>query len=177
FTSINSYKRFKRSHQTLRICDVGYNSITTSASDLLKNVPPNIEELILSNNLIHGPLPSSLEYLANLRQFDLGTNMLSGELTPDVSTSYPNLQVLDLSEQNRMNNTGFTGTIPEGLVNLQFLSTLKLSGNELSDTISPVLGNYVQLKILDLSNNKLSQSIPKELGKLGGKFIGIVRFD
>ena len=128
FTSINSFKRFKQSHQTLRICDVSYNSIKTSASDLLKNVPPNIEQLILSKNLIHGTLPTSLEHLANLRYFDMSMNMLSGEL-PDISSLYPNLQVLDLSEQKRMNNTGFIGAIPEGLVNLQFLSALNLSGN------------------------------------------------
>ena len=176
FTSINSFKRFKRSHQTLRICDITYNFINSSASDLLQNVPPNIEQLILSKNLIHGTLPTSLEHLANLRYFDMSMNMLSGEL-PDISSIYPNLQALDLSEQNSGDNTGFIGAIPEGLVNLQFLSALNLSGNELSGTISPVLGTFVQLKVLDLSKNKLSQSIPKELGKLGGKFIGIVRFD
>ena len=103
--------------------------------------------------------------------------MLSGELTPNFATSYPNLQVLDLSEQNNGDNTGFIGAIPDGLVNLQFLSVLNLAVNELSGTISPVLGNFVQLKVLNLLNNKLSQSIPKELGKLGGKFIGIVRFN
>ena len=176
FTSINSFKRFKRSHQVLRICDISYNSIKTGVSDLLKNAPPNIEQLILSNNLIRGTLPSSLEHLANLRQFDISMNMLSGEL-PDISSLYPNLQVLDLSGQNSGDNPGFIGAIPESLVNLQFLHILNLAGNELSSTISPVLGNFVQLKVLDISNNKLSQSIPKELGKLGGKFIGIVRFD
>ena len=177
FTSVNSFKRFKRSHQTLRTCDVSYNSISSSASDLLKNVPPNIEQLILSNNLIYGTLPTSLEHLANLRQFDISMNMLSGELTTNFATSYPNLQVLDLSGQNSGDNTGFIATIPKGLVNLQFLHILNLAGNKLSGTISPVLGTFVQLKVLDLSKNKLSQSIPKELGKLGGKFIGIVRFD
>ena len=176
FTSINSYKRFKRSHQTLRTCDVSYNSIQTSASDILKHIPPNIEELILSNNLIQGTLPTSLEHLANLRQFDMSSNMLSGEL-PDVSVTYPNLQVLDLSVQNSGDNAGFIGGIPEGLVNLQFLSALNLAGNELSGTISPVLGNFVQLKVLDISNNKLSSAVPKELGKLGGKFFGILQFD
>ena len=59
FTSINSFKRFKQSHQTLRICDVSHNSITTSASGLLKNMPPNIEQLILSNNLISRKLTLS----------------------------------------------------------------------------------------------------------------------
>ena len=110
-------------------------------------------------------------HLASLRKFDMSTNILSGELTPDFSTSYPNLQVLDLSEQYRENNIGFAGAIPEGLVNVPFLSTLRLAGNELAGGIPPVFGSFTQLKVLDLSNNNLSGKIPKELGKLGGKII------
>jgi len=167
FTSINSFKKFKRSHETLRVCDVSFNSIKSIASDILNNVPPNIEQFIVSNNLIHGTLPVSLQHLASLRKFDMSTNILSGELTPDFSTSYPNLQVLDLSEQYRENNIGLAGAIPEGLVNLPFLSTLRLAGNELAGGIPPVFGSFTQLKVLDLSNNNLSGKIPKELGKLG----------
>ena len=164
FTSINSFKKFKQSHETLTVCDASRNFINTSTSDLMKNVPPNIEQFILSNNLIYGPLlTSSLEVLANLRRFDMSMNSLSGEL-PDFSNSYPNLQVLDLSEQI---GEGLVGNIPESLANLPFLSTLILASNQLSGSIPPVLGNMGQLRVLNLSNNKLSQPIPKELGKLG----------
>ena len=94
FTSINSFKKFKKSHETLTVCDVSHNFINTSASNLMMYVLPNIEELIVSSNLIQGPLPTTLEVLANLRRFDISMNVLSGEL-PDFSNSYPNLQVLD----------------------------------------------------------------------------------
>ena len=164
FTSINSFKKFKRSYQNLKICDVSHNSINASASELMTNVPLNIEQLTLSSNFIHGPLlTSSLEVLANLRRFDMSMNVLSGDL-PDFSNSYPNLQVLDLSEQI---SEGLVGNIPDNLVNLAFLSTLNLAGNKLSGSISLVLGNMGQLRVLNLSSNELSQSIPKELGKLG----------
>jgi len=164
FTYINSFKKFKRSHQTLTICDVSHNFINTSATDLMKHVPTNIEQLILSNNLIYGTLPKSLEEeLPNLRRFNISMNILSGEL-PDFSNSYPNLQVLDLSEQI---GEGLVGNIPESLANLPFLSTLILTGNQLSNIIPPALGNMGQLRVLNLSNNKLSQPIPEELGKLG----------
>ena len=162
FSSIVSFKKFKQSHQTLVVCDVGHNNIKQDVGDIMMNVPPNIEQLILSNNKIYGSLPSPLEHLSNLRRFDISSNTLSGELA-DLSTSYPSLQVLDLSDQS------FTGSIPESLVNLPFLSTLKLAGNQLSSTIPPVLGTFARLKVLDLSNNKLSRSIPNELGKLGCK--------
>jgi len=163
FTSINSFKKFKRSQQTLTVCDVSHNSINTSASHLMRNVPPNIEHFILSSNLIHGTLPT-LEVLANLRRFDMRMNSLSGEI-PDFSNSYPNLQVLNLSNQG--SSGGLVGNIPESLANLAFLSTLNLAGNHLSGGIPPVLGNMGQLRVLNLSSNKLSQTIPKELGKLG----------
>jgi len=167
FTSINSFKTFKRSHGTLRICDLSFNSIQQEASKFLKNMPPNLEQLFLSNNLIERNLPKSLESLAYLRQFSIGFNRLSGEL-PDFSTSFPNLQELNFSNQKQDNNTGFTGTIPESFSNLPFLVTLNLAGNKLTHNIPPVLGNLAQLKVLDLSNNQLSKFIPKEFGKLKG---------
>ena len=165
FTSINSFKKFKRSHQikrshqTLRICDVSNNYIGQSASDVMTNVPPNIEQMILSDNLFKGTIPTSLERLEKLRMFDMGRNMLSG-VVPDFYASFPNLLVLELSNQSLI------GTIPGSLANLPFLITLNLAGNELTGRISPALGGFALLKSLDLSNNKLGQSIPKELGKL-----------
>jgi len=163
-TSINSFKKFKRSHQTLTICDVSRNSINTSTSDLMTNVPLNIEEFIVSSNLIHGPLPTTLEELVNLRRFNMSMNSLSGDI-PNFSSVYPNLQALDLSEQD--SSAGLVGNIPESLANLAFLSTLILGGNQFSGGIPPVFGNMAQLRTLNLSSNKLSQTIPKELGKLG----------
>jgi len=171
FTSTNSFKKFKRSHQTLTVCDVSHNFINTSASDLMTNVPTNIEQFILSSNLIHGPLPTTLEELANLRQIDMSMNSLSGEI-PDFSNSYPNLQVFDLSDQI---GEGLVGNIPESLANLPFLSTLNFGGNQLAGSIPPALGNMGQLRVLNLSSNKLSEVIPKELGKLG-EFIIICVF-
>jgi len=165
FTSINSFKKFKRSQQTLTVCDVSHNFINTSATDLMKHVPTNIEQFIMSSNLIHGSLlTSSLEELASLRRFDMSMNSLSGEL-PDFSNVYPNLQVSDLSDQG--GSTGLVGNIPESLANLPFLSTLILGGNLLSGVVPPVLGNMGQLRVFNVSSNKLSQTIPKELGKLG----------
>ncbi|KAL7538478.1 LOW QUALITY PROTEIN: hypothetical protein ACHAWF_006105, partial [Thalassiosira exigua] len=163
FTSINSFKKFKRSHQTLKVCDLSYNFIHGEASNILKNVPPNIERLILSNNLIDGPLPTSLESMPSLREFNLDSNRLNGTL-PDFSSSFPNLRELDLSNQKQMK--GFTGPIPESLANLPFLSVLNVAGNNLTSTVPPALGTLAQIRELDLSNNNLSRSIPKELGRL-----------
>ena len=47
FTSVNSYKKFKGSYKTLQVCDLSYNSIQQEARKLMKNMPPNIEQLFL----------------------------------------------------------------------------------------------------------------------------------
>jgi Leucine-rich repeat (LRR) protein len=168
FTSVNTYKTFKRSHKTMQIADLSHNFIQEEVDKLMTNLPPNMEQLILSDNQIHGTLPKALENVGQLKKLDLGTNMLSGDL-PDFSAPYPNLRVLNLSNQKQGSNPGFIGPISEGLGNLNFLTMLNLSGNSLTSTIPPVLGNMGQLKVLDLSNNQFSKSIPASLGRLEGK--------
>ena len=169
FTSLNSFKRFKRSHETLQTCDLSFNSIAKDISDLMRNFPPNIEEFLLKENQIEGAFPESLGTLDSLRKFNMASNELSGGI-PDFSTWLPNLQELDLSRQR----AGFDGTISVRLSNLPFLTTLSLAGNSLTGNIPPAFGNFAQLKALDLSDNGLSQSIPSELGNLAGGYLDTV---
>ena len=98
----------------------------------------------------------------------MATNMLSGEV-PDFSSAFPNLRVLDLSNQERGNQTGLSGPIPESISNLNFLTTLILGGNSLSGVVPPVVGNMRQLSALDLSDNQLRGFIPASFGKLDGE--------
>ena len=129
-------------------------------------MPPNMEEFILSNNMIQGTLPTPLENLDEMRRFDMGSNMLSGTL-PDFSVAYPNLQELDLSDQKRGNNSGLSGSIAR-LSNLPFINSLNLAGNDLAGQIPAALGNLRQFKRLILSDNEFSNTIPSELGELSG---------
>jgi Leucine-rich repeat (LRR) protein len=101
--------------------------------------------------------------------------MLSGEV-PDFSALSPDLRLLNLSNQKQGNRAGFIGPIPEGLANLDFLTTLTLRGNSLTGTIPLVLGDMGQLRVLDLANNQLSKLIPASFGKLEGKFLCYMLF-
>ena len=174
FTSVISFMKFKPSHATLRKCDLSHNAIQEKASKLMKNLPSNMKELILSDNQIYGTFPDTLEELSSLKHLDISANMLSGGL-PDFSRVYPNLQVLNLSNQKKGEGIGLTGTIPAGLSEFKFLDTFNLGGNSLTGTVPPVLGNMGLLKTLDLSKNLLSERIPPNLGNLEGK-LQVLRF-
>ncbi|KAK1734014.1 leucine-rich repeat protein [Skeletonema marinoi] len=183
FTSIQSFKKYKPSFQTLSFCDVSNNAIQNNATDLLHNIPPNIEEFFSSNNQFYGSLSSSLNNLPQLlrfnmssnalsgslpesfnnlpklRQFDMSSNALSGEL-PDFADSLLSLQELDMSNQTN----GLTGSIPENLWGFQYLKIMNLAGNKLAGTIPPMIGDMAVLEVLDLSDNLLESSIPSDLG-------------
>jgi len=190
FTSVSRFEKYKGSFQTLRFCDVSNNFIQDNATDLLKNIPSNIEQFFASNNRINGNLPESFNVLPKLRHFDMSSNALSGSLPesfnvlpelrhfdissnalsgslPGFADSILSLQQLDLSNQTN----GFTGSIPEDLWRFQSLRILNLAGNKLTGTIPPTIGDMAVLEEFDLSNNRLVNAIPSELGQLAGEFI------
>jgi len=165
FTSMSRFQKYKVSPlQTLRYCDVSNNAIQEDANDLLENIPPNIEQFIASNNLIYGILPESLNNLQKLRQFNMASNALSGELR-GFTESFATLEELDVSNQTN----GCTGSIPENIWRSLSLKKLNLAGNKLTGTILSLVGNLAVLEVFDLSNNLLDSSLPSEIGMLGGE--------
>ncbi|KAM7461176.1 hypothetical protein LguiA_029297 [Lonicera macranthoides] len=76
-------------------------------------------------------------------------------------SSFPNLEVLDLSE------CGLDGTIPYEIGMLSKLTKLSLSYNSLSGSLPSSLANLTSLTFLDISYNRFNGSIPsKVLGNL-----------
>ena len=188
FTYMNRFKKYKGSFQSLRFCDVSNNAIQIDATNIFDNIPPTIEQFMVSKNEIYGSFPETLnnlpklrqlnmssnslsgslpEWLNNLpelRQFDVSSNALSGEIS-DFTESILSLRELDMSNQTN----GLTGTIPEDIWRFQSLKILNLAGNKLAGTIPPAIGNMAVLEVLDLSNNLVKTSIPSELGMLVGE--------
>ena len=119
----------------------------------------NLQDLLLSNNLLTGPIPSELGSLINLEQLWLARNQLTGPIQRELG-NLANLRYLRLSE-NRL-----TGPIPSELGKLANLERLSLFNNQLTGPIPSELGDLADLLQLVLSGNRLTGPIPSELGKL-----------
>ncbi|MCE5209169.1 MAG: hypothetical protein LLG42_12775 [Chloroflexi bacterium] len=77
-----------------------------------------------------------------------------------VSCSEGHVQSLSLSANN------LSGSIPSGLGNLTYLTTLLLNGNQLTGSVPSTMGNLTQLTALYLHDNQLSGSLPTGLTNL-----------
>mmetsp|Transcript_3099 Transcript_3099/g.5688 ORF Transcript_3099/g.5688 Transcript_3099/m.5688 type:complete len:2005 (+) Transcript_3099:213-6227(+) len=174
FTYMAPFKKFRGAQQALRHLDLSYNSIHEDISDILKDIPSNLKELVLTMNHIFGSLPDALPALDDMNRFVLNNNRMTGPI-PDISRSFPRLKELDLSSQKQANNnyTGLSGLIPAGWTLSPELAVLDLSNNRLTGDIPPGIGNLLHLKKLNVSNNVLSRNseldgISADLGNLAG---------
>jgi Leucine-rich repeat (LRR) protein len=93
--------------------------------------PPS---LIVSNNLLAGPVLPGLGHLVKLHVLDLSGNKFSGEI-PDELSNMSNLEVLNLAHND------LNGSIPSSLTELNFLSQFDVSYNNLAGDI-PAGGQF-----------------------------------
>ncbi|KAG2681606.1 hypothetical protein I3760_11G153000 [Carya illinoinensis] len=188
----------------LRILDLTRNyingSIPTSFAQLplvnlsllgnrISRVPPEIgdisslEQLVLEDNLLEGPLPESLGNLSNLRRLILSGNNFTGTIPktfgnlknlsdfridgsrisgkiPDFVGNWINLTRLD------MQGTDMEGPIPSSISQLTNLKELRISDLKGSSIGFPDLKNLKKLKYLVLRKCLINSSIPNYIGEL-----------
>ncbi|XP_068651808.1 leucine-rich repeat receptor-like serine/threonine-protein kinase BAM1 [Aristolochia californica] len=121
--------------------------------------PTKLDELNLSNNLLSGPLPSSVSNFSSLQILLLGQNHFTGQLPPSVGELHQ-IQKLDISRN------GFSEQIPPEILSCSHLTYLDLSHNNFSGPIPSEISQIRILNYLNLSHNQLNQSIPKSIGVL-----------
>ncbi|KAG2681608.1 hypothetical protein I3760_11G153100 [Carya illinoinensis] len=188
----------------LRILDLTHNyingSIPTSFAQLplvnlsllgnrISGVPSEIgnisslEELILEDNLLKGPLPESFGNLSNLRRLLLSGNNFTDAIPktfgnlknlsdfridgsrilgkiPDFVGNWINLTKL------YMQGTDMEGPIPSSISQLTNLEELMISDLKGSSIGFPDLKNLTKLKYLVLRNCLINSSFPDDIGEL-----------
>jgi Leucine-rich repeat (LRR) protein len=129
------------------------NGILGTLSYKLLESWPEMMELDLSNNLLHGKLPPTLfmNEKSKLRVLDLHGNAFVGSIPKSIPYPNYNLEFLALHE-NRLSST-----VPASLTNLKMLRHLDISRNELTSTLPDELGEMTELQYLFTANNAFSQ--------------------
>ncbi|KAJ4955029.1 hypothetical protein NE237_011812 [Protea cynaroides] len=131
--------------QTLTRLDLKDNNLTGAISP--SSLPPSLQYLSLSNNLLNGPVDVLLARLNQLNYLDLSSNRFTGSI-PGILFTFPitNLQ---------LHRNFFAGPVnPLGQVTI---TAVDLSYNRFSGEISPLLSTVQNLY---LNNNKFTGQVP-----------------
>ncbi|CAN1816814.1 Probable LRR receptor-like serine/threonine-protein kinase At3g47570 [Linum perenne] len=129
------------------------------------NLSGNLTKLIeldISNNNLHGKIPTSIQNCTNLLKLNLSLNNLSGLIHSQVMSLKSLSKSLDLSHNQ------FIGSIPMEVGILKNVGILDLSNNMLSGSIPSSMGGCISLQYLYLQGNLLQGIIPSSLSSLKG---------
>nr|XP_048321766.1 receptor-like protein 6 [Ziziphus jujuba var. spinosa] len=127
-----------------------------------------LKSLVLSSTRFSGSLPSSIENLHSLDEFNAHRCHFSGPI-PSSLGKLTELTKLDLRENS------LSGYVPSSLQNLTRLKHLGVDDIQKSDPILSWIGNLTQLVILFLHQNEFYGTTPQSLSKLMNlKFLSLV---
>jgi len=168
---------------TLTTLSLAYNNIEGKLSSNIGLVH-QLEEFVLTENLLSGALPSEFAKLTKLRRLSMGGNEITGgiqnlfhlteleeiyagfnsfddSLDPSSFAAMTNLRILDL-KHNRIQ-----GRFPAALWTLPSLQVVDFQFNALEGQLEEIDESpFPVLEYLDISENFLSGSLPATLDKL-----------
>ncbi|KAE8807772.1 putative LRR receptor-like serine/threonine-protein kinase [Hordeum vulgare] len=140
----------------LVLLDLRNNSFHGIIPDSLMNCS-NLHYLVLSGNMLQGPIPKKIGSLYNLLGLGLARNNLTG-IIPSTISNATQLEQLDLGE----NELG--GSIPDVFGQWPKMLELSVGENRLSGRIPPSFFNLTSVQILGLYANKLQGELPPDIG-------------
>lgn len=115
--------------------------------------------------VISGDIPSSLARCTSLELLHMQHQSLTGILDDNLVQMWPNLTSVDLSGNE------LSGTLPPSLGSMEILNRLSLAGNTFTGSIPKSYGSF-QGTLLDLEVNQLTGSFPS--GTLSGiRWLGL----
>ncbi|KAH7846931.1 hypothetical protein Vadar_019920 [Vaccinium darrowii] len=115
-----------------------------------------LEILVLSYNMLSGPISLQMDGLVSLKILSLGYNQFTGSVPTHLGKSM-------VLEQLWLSSNHFVGKIPREIANYSNLTSIYLSANNLSRSIPDRFGELPNLRFLFLSSNSLSGGIPIDL--------------
>lgn len=150
--------------------------LNLSSNNLTGMIPKEVMSLSslsvfvgLARNSLSGPLPSDVSKLVNLKEFDVSENKLSGEIPGSLGSclsleillmggnqfngSIPRLEALRGLEVIDFSNNNLSGTIPQFLERLPFVTKLDISHNDLDGEVSN-RGIFSNASVVSVVGNK-----------------------
>ncbi|KAL3520465.1 hypothetical protein ACH5RR_018614 [Cinchona calisaya] len=143
----------------LSLMELQNNLLTGQLEETNSLVSTKLEGLNLSNNLLSGPLPTSIGKFSGLKILLLTGNQLTGNIPAEIGMLGSMLK-LDMSRNN------FSGNIPPEIGKCLSLTYLDLSQNQLSGPIPVQIAQIHILNYFNISWNHLDQNLPKEIGSI-----------
>ncbi|KAK4543164.1 hypothetical protein RGQ29_033155 [Quercus rubra] len=123
------------------------SSNSSSNSQSVSQIPSNLVQLWLSDNLLNGTIPSWLYDIPSLQSLYLDNNQLTGHIGEFLHNSLVFLQ---------LSNNKLHGPLPLSISKLVSLRELGVSFNNLSGNVeSKIFFRLKNLEYLDMSNNPL----------------------
>ncbi|PKU68548.1 Leucine-rich repeat receptor-like serine/threonine-protein kinase BAM2 [Dendrobium catenatum] len=118
-------------------------------------ISSNLDQSILSNNNLFGPLPSSIGNFSAVQKFLKDQHFFSGNIPPEIGR----LQQLSSGKI-------FSVHITREISKCSFLTFVDLSRNNLSDEIPKEIAGMQILNYLNISRNHLDKSIPQSIASM-----------
>ncbi|GAB2213304.1 hypothetical protein Drorol1_Dr00020825, partial [Drosera rotundifolia] len=141
---------------TLKILNVGGNSLGGKIPPCLFNLSNNLASLWLGYNSLHGTIPDAFTSSCTMKWFDLGGNQLEGAL-PRSLANCSSLEVLTLQGNN------IVDTFPIWLNGLPELQVIDLSSNKLHGPLPlEVELGFRKVYFMMLSDNHFTGSMPDD---------------
>ncbi|XP_019182460.1 PREDICTED: receptor like protein 30-like [Ipomoea nil] len=148
--------------------DLSNNKFSMIPFDIADQIP-HVYFFSIEKNRVSGRIPSSWCHAANLEVLDLSNNALHGTIPSCLVHNNTNLTVMNLKGNH------LSGEIPQKFLPTCSFVTLDLSQNLLEGQLPPSLVNCTKLKVLNLGNNIISDTFPCWLNKLSKLHILILR--
>lgn len=130
----------------------------------------------LSNNNLQGPIPSRINELDALEELILGNSLMTGPV-PDLSnlqklnhlflytvqlnSEFPQeIRPLNALQRLNLGISGLTGEVPDWLSELKELKHLELATNQLKGDIGSIINEMTDLRTINLFNNEFTGLLP-----------------